>query len=63
MDSGVSFHVVSCPDIVKNLQIDNLGKIRLADDQVLDITGTGDVDLKTSIGTTWTLKDVRLSQT
>ena len=60
MDSGASFHAVSCPDMVKNLQTGNLGKVRLADDQVLDITGIGDVDLKTSIGTTWTLKDVRV---
>ena len=60
MDSGASFHAVSCPDMVKNLQKGNLGKVRLADDQVLDITGIGDVDLKTSMGTTWTLKDVRV---
>nr|GEW43769.1 retrovirus-related Pol polyprotein from transposon TNT 1-94 [Tanacetum cinerariifolium] len=38
MDSGASFHDVSCPDMVKNLQSGNLGKVSLADDQVLDIT-------------------------
>nr|GEX34584.1 retrovirus-related Pol polyprotein from transposon TNT 1-94 [Tanacetum cinerariifolium] len=38
MDSGASFHAVSYPDMVKNLQSGNLGKVSLADDQVLDIT-------------------------
>ncbi|GKA59626.1 retrovirus-related pol polyprotein from transposon TNT 1-94 [Tanacetum coccineum] len=34
-------------------------KVRLADDKTLDIAGVGDVILKTSFGTSWTLKDVR----
>ncbi|GJS98429.1 retrovirus-related pol polyprotein from transposon TNT 1-94, partial [Tanacetum coccineum] len=34
--------------------------VRLADDKTLDITGVGDVVLKTSFGTSWTLKDVRI---
>ncbi|KAF5797362.1 putative RNA-directed DNA polymerase [Helianthus annuus] len=60
MDSGASFHAISCPDMVKNLRTGNFGKVRLADDQMLDITGIGDVDLKTSLGTIWTLKNVRV---
>ncbi|KAJ0589930.1 putative RNA-directed DNA polymerase [Helianthus annuus] len=60
MDFGASFHAISCPDMVKNLRTGNFGKLRLADDQMLDITGIGDVDLKTSLGTIWTLKDVRV---
>nr|GEY02021.1 hypothetical protein [Tanacetum cinerariifolium] len=36
------------------------GKVRLADDMTLDIAGVGDVVLKTSFGTSWTLKDVRI---
>nr|GEU69084.1 retrovirus-related Pol polyprotein from transposon TNT 1-94 [Tanacetum cinerariifolium] len=36
------------------------GKVRLADDKTLDITSIGDVVLKTSFGTSWTLKDVRI---
>ncbi|KAM0059034.1 putative RNA-directed DNA polymerase [Helianthus debilis subsp. tardiflorus] len=60
MDSGASFHAISCPDMVKNLRTGNFGKVRLVDDQMLDITGVGDVDLKTSLGTIWTLKDVRV---
>ncbi|GJY07907.1 hypothetical protein Tco_0374961 [Tanacetum coccineum] len=35
------------------------GKFRLADDKTLDIAGVKDVVLKTSFGTSWTLKDVR----
>ncbi|GKA71176.1 retrovirus-related pol polyprotein from transposon TNT 1-94 [Tanacetum coccineum] len=34
-------------------------RIVLADDKTLDIAGIGDVILKTSFGTSWTLKDVR----
>ncbi|GJR07588.1 retrovirus-related pol polyprotein from transposon TNT 1-94 [Tanacetum coccineum] len=34
-------------------------KVRLADDKTLDITSIGDVILKTSFNTSWTLKDVR----
>ncbi|KAD4585969.1 hypothetical protein E3N88_23570 [Mikania micrantha] len=60
LDSGASFHAVSSPDLIKNLRIGNLGKVRLADDQTLDIAGIGDVDLRTSLGTVWTLKDVRV---
>ncbi|GJZ04411.1 hypothetical protein Tco_0537686, partial [Tanacetum coccineum] len=33
--------------------------VRLADDKTLDIADVGDVVLKTSFGTSWTLKDVR----
>ncbi|GKG51613.1 hypothetical protein Tco_0541997, partial [Tanacetum coccineum] len=35
------------------------GKVRLADDKTLDTAGVGDVVLKTSFGTSWTLKDVK----
>nr|GEX97691.1 retrovirus-related Pol polyprotein from transposon TNT 1-94 [Tanacetum cinerariifolium] len=38
------------------------GKVRLADDKTLDIAGVGDVVLKTSFDTSWTLKDVRDQQ-
>nr|GEZ54571.1 retrovirus-related Pol polyprotein from transposon TNT 1-94 [Tanacetum cinerariifolium] len=37
-------------------------KARLADDKTLDIAGVGDVILKTSFDTSWTLKDVRDQQ-
>ncbi|GJW73539.1 putative reverse transcriptase domain-containing protein [Tanacetum coccineum] len=35
------------------------GKVRLVDDMTLDIASIGDVVLKISFGTRWTLKDVR----
>ncbi|GJZ27492.1 retrovirus-related pol polyprotein from transposon TNT 1-94 [Tanacetum coccineum] len=34
------------------------GKVRLADDKTLDIAGVGDVVLKTSFSTSWTLKNL-----
>ncbi|KAI3667008.1 hypothetical protein L6452_42050 [Arctium lappa] len=45
--------------MMKNLRTGNFGKVRLADHRTLDITGIGDRDIKISLGTTWTLKDVR----
>ncbi|GJQ94849.1 retrovirus-related pol polyprotein from transposon TNT 1-94 [Tanacetum coccineum] len=46
-----------------NLQLERFklrsGKVHLAYDKTLDIAGVGDVVLKTSFGTSWTLKDVR----
>jgi len=35
------------------------GKVRLEDNKTLDVTGMGDIVLKTSVGF-WTLKDVRV---
>ncbi|GJW46464.1 retrovirus-related pol polyprotein from transposon TNT 1-94 [Tanacetum coccineum] len=35
------------------------GKVRLANNKILDIAGVGEVVLKTSFGTSWNLKDVR----
>ena len=31
----------------------------LADNKILDITGVGDVSVKTTVGTNWILKDVK----
>ena len=60
MDLGASFHSTPCSRNMKNLRLGNFGSVRLADGAILDVTGIGDVDLKTSLGTTWTLKSVRL---
>ncbi|KAL4573166.1 hypothetical protein LXL04_019963 [Taraxacum kok-saghyz] len=35
------------------------GKVKLADNNTLDITGVGDVSVKTTLGTNWILKDVK----
>ncbi|KAD2210641.1 hypothetical protein E3N88_41635 [Mikania micrantha] len=57
LDSGALFHVVSSSDLIKNLRTGNVGKVRLADDQTLDIVGIGDVDLRTSLGSSVIQKD------
>ncbi|GKA58054.1 retrovirus-related pol polyprotein from transposon TNT 1-94, partial [Tanacetum coccineum] len=58
MDSGASFHATYCKEELERFKLRS-GKVRLADDKTLDIAGVGDVVLKTSFGTSWTLKDVR----
>ena len=59
MDSGASFHATHNSEALQNLVIGDFGKVRLANDRVLDVTGIGDIVLKTSAGF-WTLKDVRV---
>ncbi|GJR06612.1 retrovirus-related pol polyprotein from transposon TNT 1-94 [Tanacetum coccineum] len=58
MDFGASFHATYCKEELERFKLRS-GKVRLADDKTLDIAGIGDVVLKTSFGTSWTLKDVR----
>ncbi|GJX52002.1 retrovirus-related pol polyprotein from transposon TNT 1-94, partial [Tanacetum coccineum] len=58
MDSGASFHATYCKEELERFELRS-GKVHLADDKTLDIVGIGDVVLKTSFGTSWTLKDVR----
>ncbi|GJR94961.1 retrovirus-related pol polyprotein from transposon TNT 1-94 [Tanacetum coccineum] len=58
MDSGASFHATYCKEELERFKLRS-DKVRLADDKTLDIAGVGDVFLKTSFGTSWTLKDVR----
>ncbi|GJU84592.1 putative RNA-directed DNA polymerase [Tanacetum coccineum] len=59
MDSGASFHATYCKEELERFKLRS-SKVRLADDKTLDIAGVGDVVLKTSFGTSWTLKDVSL---
>ncbi|GKA52188.1 retrovirus-related pol polyprotein from transposon TNT 1-94, partial [Tanacetum coccineum] len=58
MDSGASFHATYCKEELERFKLRS-GKVCLADDKTLDIAGVGDVVLKTSFSTSWTLKDVR----
>ncbi|GJV66770.1 retrovirus-related pol polyprotein from transposon TNT 1-94, partial [Tanacetum coccineum] len=58
IDSGASFHATYCKEELERFKLHS-GKVCLADDKTLDIAGVGDVVLKTSFGTSWTLKDVR----
>ncbi|GKC69252.1 retrovirus-related pol polyprotein from transposon TNT 1-94 [Tanacetum coccineum] len=46
-----------CKEELKRFKLRS-DKVRFADDKTLDIAGVGDVVLKTSFGTSWTLKDV-----
>ncbi|GJU59775.1 retrovirus-related pol polyprotein from transposon TNT 1-94 [Tanacetum coccineum] len=58
MDFGALFHATYCKEELERFKLRS-GKVCLADDKTLDIAGVGDVVLKTSFGTSWTLKDVR----
>ncbi|VFQ98620.1 unnamed protein product [Cuscuta campestris] len=59
MDSGASFHATHIGKALQNLVLGDFGKVRLADDRALDVTGMGDIVLKTLVSF-WTLKDVRV---
>ncbi|VFQ80704.1 unnamed protein product [Cuscuta campestris] len=59
MDSGTSLHATHNGEALQNLVIRDFGKIRLADDRALDVTGMGEIVLKTPAGF-WTLKDVKV---
>ncbi|GKC16338.1 putative RNA-directed DNA polymerase, partial [Tanacetum coccineum] len=61
IDSGASFHTTYCKEELERFKLRS-GKVHLVDDKTLDIAGVGDVVLKTSFGTSWTLKDVRDQQ-
>nr|GEV81994.1 putative ribonuclease H-like domain, GAG-pre-integrase domain protein [Tanacetum cinerariifolium] len=59
IDSYASFHATYCKEESERFKL-RFGRVRLADDKTLDIAGVWDVILKTSFGTSWTLKDVRI---
>ncbi|GJR72091.1 retrovirus-related pol polyprotein from transposon TNT 1-94 [Tanacetum coccineum] len=56
-DSSASFPATYCKEELERFKLRS-GKVRLADDKILNIVGVEDVVLKTSFGTSWTLKDV-----
>ena len=58
MDSGESFHACHSREVMQNFK-HYRGKVKLADNKTLDITGVGDVSVKTTLGTNWILKDVK----
>ncbi|GKA63594.1 retrovirus-related pol polyprotein from transposon TNT 1-94, partial [Tanacetum coccineum] len=58
MDSGALFHATYHKEELERFKL-RFVKVRLAYDKTLDIAGVGDVVLKTSFGTSCTLKDVR----
>ncbi|GJY29685.1 retrovirus-related pol polyprotein from transposon TNT 1-94 [Tanacetum coccineum] len=58
MDFGALFHATCCKEKLERFKLRS-GKVCLADNKTLDIAGIRDFVLKTSFGTSWTLKDVR----
>nr|GEX38527.1 retrovirus-related Pol polyprotein from transposon TNT 1-94 [Tanacetum cinerariifolium] len=58
MDSGASFHATYCKEELERFKLRS-SKVCLAYDKTLDIAAVRDVVLKTSFGTSWTLRDVR----
>jgi len=59
MDFGASFHAFPCKDLMKIFRTTNFCKVCLPDDEALDIASMGDINLRTSSGIVWTLKDVK----
>lgn len=55
MDLGVSLQLPLVK--IRNFKTGNFGKVRLVDDGALDITNKGDINLWTTLSTSWTLKD------
>ena len=51
MDSGASFHACHSREVMQNFR-HYRGKVKLADNKTLDITGVGDVSVKTTLGQT-----------
>ncbi|VFQ77680.1 unnamed protein product [Cuscuta campestris] len=60
MDSGASFHAMHNGEAMVNLKKGDFGKVKLGNGKILKVTGMGDIDLKTSFGTTWSLQNVRV---
>ncbi|KAK1406537.1 hypothetical protein QVD17_41940 [Tagetes erecta] len=58
MSSSALFHVTHNTETLKNLKVGDFGKVRLANNEVLDVTSMVDIDLKTPFGITWTLNNV-----
>ena len=59
MDLGASFHTTPSKDLLSNYISRRFGKVYLADGISLDIVGRGNIDIKTSSGSLWTLHNVR----
>ncbi|VFQ78725.1 unnamed protein product, partial [Cuscuta campestris] len=60
MDSGASFYAMHSSEAMVNLKKGDFGKVKLGNGKILKVTGMGDIDLKTSFGTTWSLQNVRV---
>ncbi|XP_021971360.2 cysteine-rich receptor-like protein kinase 2 [Helianthus annuus] len=56
MDFGASFHATHSSEALHNLIEGDFRKVKLVSDKILDVTGMGDIVLKTSVGSR-TLED------
>ena len=59
LDSGASFHTTSYKEIMNNYIANDFGKIYLADRQLLDVVGLGDINIKQLNGSVWKLQKIR----
>ncbi|KAL2243395.1 UNVERIFIED_CONTAM: Retrovirus-related Pol polyprotein from transposon TNT 1-94 [Sesamum indicum] len=59
VDSGASFHSCNNKDIMEPYTSGDFGLVYLADNKPLKIVGKGDVRIKSTNGSYWTLHDVR----
>ena len=59
LDSGASFHSSPSKELFQNFKSQNFEKVYLAENKALRIEGKGDVCIKTTSGSQWTLEDVR----
>ena len=55
----MSFHTTPSKDLLSNYIFGRFGKVYLADGKSLEIIGRGDIDIKTSSGSLWTLHNVK----
>lgn len=60
MDSGASFHATHNNEAMKNLKESDLKKVRLGNGEILEVMGIRDIELKTTLGTTLFLHNVRV---
>ena len=59
LDSGASFHSTSCRELLHSYVAEKYGKVYLADNEPLEITGKGEVHTRTANETQWKLQEVR----
>ncbi|KAD6454841.1 hypothetical protein E3N88_09547 [Mikania micrantha] len=56
--TGASFHAMDSGETMLNMKKGDFGKVRLANDELLEVTGMGDVDLHSSAGSLVKLKGI-----
>ena len=59
VDIAASFHITACRDFFSSYTSGSFGWVRMGNETKCEIVGMGDVELETSIGCKFVLKDVR----